>query len=206
MPVNKKTKMPKTPEKRPAESVRDYKNGPRSVGGSKSATGAAAQPAPAHDQLEVFQAAIRQFHAGKFQDARQLFQQATGGANRAIAHKAELHIRMCNRRLEEGAPELKTPEDHYNYAIALINSRELEKARHHLDAALALDPQADHVYYAAALCHGLAGNLQAAYENLKRAIDLQPRNRVAARQDTDFAGFVDKPPLDRLLFPERKPA
>ena len=33
----------------------------------------------------------------------------------------------------------------------------------------------------------------AAYENLKRAIDLQPRNRLAARQDPDFAAMAGPP-------------
>ena len=46
--------------------------------------------------------------------------------------------------------------------------------------------------------------MQAAHDHLKRAIDIQPRNRIAARQDADFASFCNLPPLDRLLFPEKK--
>jgi hypothetical protein len=46
--------------------------------------------------------------------------------------------------------------------------------------------------------------LQAAYENLKRAIDLQPRNRLAARQDPDFTALAEHPVFTRLLYPDRK--
>src|SRR5690242_20836864 len=46
---------------------------------------------------------------------------------------------------------------------------------------------ADHVLYALALAKGLAGDIDGAHDHLKRAIDLEPRNRISARQDADFA-------------------
>jgi hypothetical protein len=45
---------------------------------------------------------------------------------------------------------------------------------------------------------------QGACENLKRAIDLEPLNRLRAKQDADFASISQQAPLDQLLFPERK--
>lgn len=147
---------------------------------------------------------MRLFHTRNFRGARDLFRNATQGADRGIAHRAELHVRMCERRLEEPVLVLRTAEEHYNYAVTMINTRNLDVARQHLMSALAQEPRADHVYYALALCDGLSGDLQGAYENLKRAIDLQPSNRISARQDTDFASIANQPPLDRLLFPERK--
>jgi tetratricopeptide (TPR) repeat protein len=135
-----------------------------------------------------------------------LFGRAARGSDRGIAHRAELHARMCDRRIEQPAALPTTAEEHYNYGVALINSRELAAAREHLQTALAMDAAADHIYYALALCYGLGGDLQACYENLKRAIELQPRNRIAARQDADFAPFANHPPLDRLLHPEKENA
>jgi len=86
----------------------------------------------------------------------------------------------------------------------MINVRDLQRAREHLHCALQLDMRADHVYYALGLCEALAGNFQLAYESLKTAIEIQPRNRVAARQDADFAPFAHQHPFDRLLYPDRK--
>lgn len=154
--------------------------------------------------MESFEEGMRQFHAREFRRAREFFLQAGRGQDRAVAHRAELHARMCEQRLESGGLVLNTPEEHYNYAITLINSRDLGTAQKHLRAALEADPAADHVLYALAACQSLSGDLQAAYENLKRAIDLQPRNRLAARQDPDFAALAEHPAFPRLVFPDRK--
>jgi len=54
-----------------------------------------------------------------------------------------------------------------------------------------------------ALCTGLEGDVDGAHEYLKRAIELEPRNRIAARQDADFALFFDHPHMQQLLFPEK---
>jgi tetratricopeptide (TPR) repeat protein len=165
--------------------------------------GAVAQPARTPDQLEVFDSAIKLFHARKFKEARERFLVSMRGANRGIAHKSELHVRMCDRRLEEQAVVLRTADEHYDYAITLINERKLATARQHLMKGLEQQPEADHIYYALALCDGLSGDLYGACENLKRAIEIQPRNRIAARQDADFAGIASQPPLDRLLYPDK---
>ena len=150
-------------------------------------------------QLKSFEQAIRLFHAQKFAEALNLFTKAMDGPHREMAHNAQLHIRMCERRLATPSVELKTADDHYNYAVALINSRNLNTAQQHLETALKMDSSADHVHYALALCRGLSGDLQGAYENLRRAIELQPRNRIAARQDADFASFSGFPPIQQLL-------
>jgi tetratricopeptide (TPR) repeat protein len=154
--------------------------------------------------MESFEEGMRLFHARKFQEAREYFLQAMRGPDRAVTHRAGLHARMCEQRLESDRLVLNTPEEHYNYAITLINSRDLAAAQKHLRAALDADSTADHVLYALAACQSLGGDLQAAYENLKRAIDLQPRNRLAARQDPDFAAMAEHPAFTRLLYPDRK--
>ncbi len=155
------------------------------------------------DQLSVFEQGIRAFRAGEFSRAKQLFEKAAEGPSRDIAHRARSHVLMCVRRLPDAVPALTTAEEHYTYAVALINSRNLATARQHLEAALEMDPKADHIQYTMALCLGLSGDLEGSYTYLKRAIELRPQNRIAARQDADFAGFGKRPPLDRLLYPER---
>jgi tetratricopeptide (TPR) repeat protein len=212
MPSNKKSRPGKSAAK-PAvkrittqESVafraRDGKRSNRKSVTSES--GATAVPQPNHppNQLVAFEAAMKLFNARKFHQARERFRAAINGPNGAIGHSAELHVRMCDRRLSVPVITLKTPEEHYNYAITRINARELEPARQHLWKALEREPNADHVYYALALCCVLSGDIHGAHENLKRAIDIQPQNRLTARQDTDFTGVSGQYPLNRLLFPE----
>jgi tetratricopeptide (TPR) repeat protein len=207
MPVKKKIPMPKSAEKRnlaetsPAQEGKNGQTGRVVSGGKTGSAGPAREPEPS--QMESFEEGMRLFHARKFQQARDFFMQAARGSDRAVYHRAGLHARMCEQRLESARPVLNTPDEHYNYAITLMNSRDLATAQKHLRSALEADPTAEHVLYALAACQSLGGDLQAAYENLKRAIDLQPRNRLAARQDPDFAAMAEHPAFLRLL--DKKP-
>jgi tetratricopeptide (TPR) repeat protein len=155
-------------------------------------------------QLAAFEAAMKLFHARQFSEARVLFQQAATGAERDVAQRAQLHIAMCDRRLQQTTVSFGTAEECYNYGVALINARNPAEARTHLEKALAMAPGSDHIHYALALAQALSGDLAAAHENLRRAIELEPRNRLIARQDADFAPLAIQAAFRSLLYPEKK--
>ena len=169
----------------------------------ESAT-AAEQPQSAEKQLGSFEAAMKLFHARDLKRARDLFFEAAKGPERDVANRAQLHAAMCDRRLEQATPNLRSAEDYYTYGVAQLNVRKVAEARAHLERALQLAPGADHIYYALALAQALGGDLAGARENMKRAIELEPRNRIVARQDPDFAPLANQPPFDVLLYPGRK--
>ena len=112
---------------------------------TQAGSGAAAAPQPAGDpgQLQLYETGIRLFHAGRFREAREQFRRAAAGHDRGIAHRADLHARMCDRRVDEPMSLPQTAEEHYNYGVALINSRELAAAREHLQAALVMASESD---------------------------------------------------------------
>jgi tetratricopeptide (TPR) repeat protein len=167
-------------------------------------TAANAAPAPGQRQLAAFEAAMKHFHARQFQEAKALFEQASGGPERDVAQRARLHIAMCERRIGQPAVQLRTAEEYYNYGVALLNARKTPEARTHLEKALEIAPGSDHIHYALALAQALSGDLTNAHDNLRRAIELEPRNRVIARQDADFASILSQPPFQALIFPEKK--
>ncbi len=170
---------------------------------AEAAAAAAAAVGP-QEQYELFDKAIAQFHSGSFAQAKRLFERAAAGPSREIAHAARTHVQVCDRRLNRVAPAPSSAEDHYNLAVALINRRELEAAEAHLQEAVKLAPNADHIHYALALARGLQGHVQLAFDSLKRAIEIEPRNRAQARNDPDFAGLSQQQPLSALLFPDRE--
>ncbi|MEI9971130.1 MAG: tetratricopeptide repeat protein [Ignavibacteriota bacterium] len=177
---------------------------PQAPKANNSETHSTKAPAGPPDQLNSFEAGMKLFHARQFQEARALFSQAVRGPERDVANRAQLHLAMCDRRLQHVTVSLGSAEDYYNYGVALINSRNLPEARAHLEKALEMSPAADHVHYALALAQALSGDMVNAQQNLKRAIELEPRNRLIARQDADFAPLANQPPLDAILYPDKK--
>ncbi len=192
---------------RPVTKPRGSKTGKSSEAeGAAGADGTAvvAQRLDAAKQLDTFEAAMRLFHLRQLPGARQLFETAASGPELDVAQRARLHMAMCDRRLQQPVLELHSAEDCYNYGIALINLRRVAEARTYLEQALEMEPGKDHVYYALALAQALGGDMAGAHASLKRAIELEPRNRIVARQDADFAHLATQAPFDSLLYPEKK--
>lgn len=202
MPEKKKSIVKKSPDRR-----MENPQAPVSATAAASAASAAAAVAPAWNgqkQLSCFEAAMKQFHARNLKQARELFEEATEGPERDVAQRSRLHIAMCDRRLGQANVSLRSAEEYYTYGIAMLNARKIAEARTHLEQALILAPEADHILYAVAAAQALNGDLAGAHEHLKRAIEIEPRNRLHARQDGDFAHLAHQPPFDALLYPEKK--
>lgn len=172
----------------------------------KSAAGPAleAPPAvhvlsPAQLQIQAFERAVRHFSAQNFAEALAAFTEVTKGPAADVSQRARSYMQVCERRLAAPSMEFRTADDHYNYAVERLNVRDLDKARLHLASALKLQPRGEHILYSLGVCCGLAGDGNAAYENLKLAIEIEPRNRLQARQDSDFAVAAESFPNLRSL-------
>jgi len=143
------------------------------------------------------------FHKRDFAKARELFEKAASGPAVEMAHAAQMRIRICDSRLADSGPALKTLEDHYNYGITLMNRGDLATAQNHLKKAVSGNAKADHFHYAMALCSGLMGDIGASAAHLRKAIELSPGNRIAALNDAEFKSLVSHPALREILYPER---
>src|SRR3984885_4191559 len=150
-------------------------------------------------QLKIYEQAVQLFSQRKLAEARDRFLEVAKGPAPHISDKARSYAQVCERRTSGLQVKLSTAEDHFNYGVERLNARDVDLAKHHLGRALAMQPDADHVLYTLALCCGLAGDGNGACENLKRAIDLEPRNRILARQDPEFAALASQLPALRAL-------
>lgn len=150
-------------------------------------------------QMKAWEDGVRQFSLKKFSAAQAHFQEAASGPAAHIADKARSYAQICERRMGGPALELKTAEEHFTYGVERLNARDIDTARKHLDRALVLDPNAEHILFTLALCCGLGGDGHGACENLKRAIAIEPRNKVLARQDPEFLVLAQQMPDLRAL-------
>jgi tetratricopeptide (TPR) repeat protein len=150
-------------------------------------------------QQAGWEEAMKLFAQRRFADARSRFLEVASGPRAEVADKARAYAHMCDRRLGADRPEPTTAEDFFTFGVERLNARDLDQARVHLEKALKLTPSGDHVFYALALCTGFAGDGAAAAENLRRAIELQPGNRIHARQDADFQSLAQQYPALRSL-------
>jgi tetratricopeptide (TPR) repeat protein len=161
------------------------------------------QTSEGQDQTKLFERAVKHFHAQEFAKAKVLFEQAAAGPVVEIAHAAQMHIRMCDRRIGNKQTAPKSPEDLYAHSIAFMNQGLYAQAEPLLKKAVSASPESDHFLYALALCQGHMGDLNASAASLRRAIELQPSNRISAKRDADFQSLLADGPVRDLVLGER---
>jgi hypothetical protein len=150
-------------------------------------------------QMKQWEEAVRMFSQKQFAAANERFMLAATGPAAHISDKARSYAQICARKTGGAEVDLQTADDHFNYGVERLNARDMDVARRHLDRALAMEPDGEHILFTLALCCGLAGDGAAACENLKRAIALEPKNRILARQDPEFSALAQQLPALRAL-------
>jgi len=166
-----------------------------------------AKPSPAQDPrypqaVENYQAGLKAMQERKFEKAKSLFQKVMSSGVRELADRAAVHLNTCNQHMARTATVFKTPEEHYDYAVSLMNIGDYVTAREHLDKILKQSPQADYAWYGVSVLDCLTGHFEAALKGLAEAIRLNPNNRYQARNDSDFQNLSDDPRFTELIYPE----
>jgi tetratricopeptide (TPR) repeat protein len=156
-------------------------------------------------QMKLYEEAMALFHQQKFQRAKQELERVMAGPSKELADRARTHIRITEQRMKPTADQNpKTPEDHYQRGVAMMNLGRWDEARESLERARKLAPKADHVHYALAALDCLTGEADSALANLKIAIGIRPANRYHARNDEDFNFLQEDPRFTELLYPEKE--
>jgi tetratricopeptide (TPR) repeat protein len=156
-------------------------------------------------QMKLYEEAMALFHQQKFQRAKQELEKVIAGPSKELADRARTHLRITEQRMKPLADQNpKTPEDHYQRGVTMMNLGRWDEARESLEKARKLAPKADHVHYALAALDCLTGEADSALANLKVAIELRPANRYHARNDEDFNFLQEDPRFTELLYPEKE--
>jgi tetratricopeptide (TPR) repeat protein len=152
--------------------------------------------------LQSYEAGLRAMQEHKYDKAKTFFQKVAGCPQREVADRASVHLTACNKHLESGAAQFKTPEEHYDFAISLMNTGDYVGAREHIEKLSKQVPKADYVAYGLAALDCLTGHVEDSLKNLARAVSLNPALRFQARNDSDFQNLAEDPRFTELLYPD----
>jgi tetratricopeptide (TPR) repeat protein len=158
--------------------------------------------AAASAAMSNYMTAVQFLQQGRFEKALSALEKLLPHAPPEILERCRMYIATCRRQLEKPSLSFATPEEHYDYAVSLLNTGYFEDAREQFTGILVSYPNADYVYYGLAILDAVTGQTQECLQNLARSIELNPRNRLQARVDNDFQSIFDDPRFTELLYPE----
>jgi tetratricopeptide (TPR) repeat protein len=152
--------------------------------------------------VQNYEAGLRAMQEHKFDKAKGYLQKVLTGPSRELSDRANVHLNACNVHLEKVTAQFKTPEEHYDYAVSLMNLGDYVSAREHLDKLTKQVPKADYVAYGMAALDCLTGKVEDSLRHLDEAIKLNAALRFQARNDSDFQNLVEDPRFTELLYPD----
>lgn len=152
--------------------------------------------------FQQYQAAVQLLQQAKYEKAVAAFEKLLSTAPPEIVERCRMYIQTCKRQINKRGLEFGTPEERYDYAVSQLNGGYFEEASDQLRGIIADYPGADYAFYGLALLDAITGRIQGCLDNLTKAIELNPKNRLQARSDNDFQNMVDDPRFTELLYPE----
>jgi tetratricopeptide (TPR) repeat protein len=152
--------------------------------------------------VQNYESGLRAMQEHKFDKAKALLQKVLAGPMKELADRANVHLIACNQQLERVTAQFKSAEEHYDYAVSLMNVGDYVGAREHLDKLSKQVPKADFVAYGLAALDCLTGHVEDALRHLDEAIRFNPSLRFQARNDSDFQNLAEDPRFTEMLYPD----
>lgn len=152
--------------------------------------------------VQNYETGLRAMQEHKYEKAKSHLQKVVGGSSKELADRASVHLNTCNQHLERVTTQFKTPEEHFDYAVSLMNVGDYVGAREHIDKILKQTPKADYVLYGLAALDCLTGHVEDSLKHLAEAIGQNPALRFQARNDSDFQNLAEDPRFTELLYPD----
>lgn len=119
-----------------------------------------------------------------------------------ILARARSYVQICDReeanQKKAAFPPISTDQ---LYALGVMehNKSNYDKAISLFMQSLEKHKKADYIYYSVAASLALKGDLQAALENLRKAVELNDDSRVYAKNDPDFTALQDNQEFASLI-------
>ena len=155
--------------------------------------------------VKQYDAAVRLLYSHEYDKAKVAFAQviAVFADDKEVVERSRIHLRLCEQKIARKPAAPRTLDEHYDWAIALMNEGKYEESIDHLNKALKSNPKCDYVIYALAITQCRTGNFDSALASLQTAIGLKPENRFLAQRDSDFEILKKDSRFVSLVFPDQ---
>lgn len=152
--------------------------------------------------IELYTEAVRLLQTGNYEEAHRAFNAMLADSPPDVAASIRMYVSACLLRINKGTTSFTSHEEHYDYAISLLNEGNYEDARQAFHQILSENDSADYAFYGLAVLASITGESHTCLEHLTEAIRRNPKNRIQARADSDFQDMADDPRFTELLYPE----
>lgn len=178
--------------KSPEDLAQRFETDPREVVDKLRELGVASQegwgPRQEDPALGLFDEALQALYDKKWSKAASLLEKVAATSEQMeIQERARQYLQICRSRTEK-APEPSTDEDPFLRAVFLKNQGAFDES---LAIARKRGDDDERFLYLIASIHALEERNEEAREALERAVELNPKNRVYAFHDPDFASLRD---------------
>ena len=153
--------------------------------------------------LQSYESGLRAMQEHKFDKAKPHFQKVISSGTTELSDRAAVHLNTCNQHLERSsATQFKSTEEHYDFAVSLMNVGDYITAREHIEKLVKQSPKTDFVIYGLAALDCLTGHVEDSLKHLDEALRLNGALRYQARNDSDFHNLAEDPRFTELLYPD----
>src|ERR1700679_111727 len=173
------------------------KRAPRTLAGTLPATDGARAAL-----MVQYEAALRLMQDAKYDKAHAAFEKMLAAGAGELSDRVRMYANACLLQSAKGKNTFGSHEEHYDYAVSLLNDGHYEDAREQFKLILKANDRADYALYGLAVLASMTGDSHQCLEHLTEAIRQNPRNRIQARADSDFQDMADDPRFTELLYPE----
>jgi tetratricopeptide (TPR) repeat protein len=151
--------------------------------------------------LGLYESALAALQAHEGRRAAELFRTvlARYPDDRDLIDRVRLYLRVCERTIQPAPAGPQTAAERLYAATLALNAGAYAKALEHVQPLREMDADNDHAWYVMAAALAQQGEIAAALEHLRRAIALDPANRVLARRDPDLAPLCSDRAFAELL-------
>jgi tetratricopeptide (TPR) repeat protein len=151
--------------------------------------------------LRAFEQAVKVFNRRQYAEAKEMFENLRPRFPNEveIIARAQTYIQVCEQKLAHTPSLPRNADELYDRGVFALNIGDFTQARTFFEKALRLRPDEPHLLYSLAATHAQTGSHDQAIAYLSRSIQIQPRFRAQALNDSDFSELRENKKFLELL-------